>query len=349
MRTQIQSGGLEITEYCNLKCIHCYEGRRKENMRHMDYDKIIYFIEEFIQYGAKEIVLSGGEPFLHPNIIALLTKIGECFSQTPFIITTNGTLLDVPTLNCIEKFDNICVQISVDGATKETHERQHGHATFEKIIDVLEKIKHWPKHRKILRMTISKLNYKESVDVAKMAFHYNAQINYSYVCKVGNAIENWDILGMSLAQLVGVNEEVYRYSVKHPQQNVIPPKSILSCPFENPNYVFGLNIQTDGSVNICTCLDSEYIIGNAYTESFPDFLNSENIELLCKKINERKEILKNSKCVGCSAIDRCGQGCIGRAKRLGDEMGLDDQCGYRRALQFKNLFFYVNKREKTDE
>ena len=99
---------------------------------------------------------------------------------------------------------------------------------------------------------------------------------------------------MSLAQLVGVNEEVYRYSAKYPEQKVIPPKSILSCPFENPNYIFGLNIQTDGSVNICTCLDSEYIIGNAYTESFSEFLNSKNIELLCRRINERKEILKNT-------------------------------------------------------
>ena len=91
-----------------------------------------------------------------------------------------------------------------------------------------------------------------------------------------------------------------------------------------------------------------YIIGNAYTESFLELLNSKKIELLCNNINKRKELLKNSECVGCSAIDRCGQGCIGRAKQLGNEMGLDDQCGYRRALQFKNLFFYVNKREKKD-
>ena len=61
-----------------------------------------------------------------------------------------------------------------------------------------------------------------------------------------------------------------------------------------------------------------------------------------KKTTFRKELLRSTKCIGCSALQKCQQGCIGRAARNGDEMGLDDQCDYRRALQFKNLFLFSN-------
>ncbi len=51
----------------------------------------------------------------------------------------------------------------------------------------------------------------------------------------------------------------------------------------------------------------------------------------------------------CRALQRCQQGYIGRAARNGDEMGVDDQCDYRRALQFKNLFLLAEKQLKADD
>ena len=97
---------------------------------------------------------------------------------------------------------------------------------------------------------------------------------------------------------------------------------------------------------MCTCLESEYIIGNAYDEPLESIIESPKIDILRNKINIRKQQLRLSQCQECSALPRCNQGCIGRAARNGDEMGLDDQCDYRRALQFKNLFLFSERNGK---
>jgi len=90
MRTRIQSGGLEITERCNLNCLHCYKGDIKSPLE-MKYEHISYFIDQFIKYGANEIVITGGEPLCHPDINKIIQDIAIKYSNIGFVITTNGT------------------------------------------------------------------------------------------------------------------------------------------------------------------------------------------------------------------------------------------------------------------
>lgn len=345
MRNRIQSGGLEITNCCNLKCIHCYLGDSCEKPIFMDYDRIIFFINQFIKYKARHVIISGGEPLLHPDIELLIQDFGTRYSETQFIITTNGSFLDDHIVDVLRLFKNIQIQISLDGAIKETHERQHGINTFDNIIKALDYMIDLPRERKILHMTISQINYKECTQVAELASRFNTLVNYTYVCKVGNAAQNWDKLKMTLAQQIYANETVLRYARSHLDQNIRAPRSILKCPFEFTDYIFGVDIHPNGDVDICTCLDGEYIIGNAYLDNFETFLNSPKIDSLAERIIERKSVLRETKCKGCSALNRCNQGCIGRAQSLGNEFGLDDQCDYRKALQFKNLFFYAEKKQ----
>lgn len=342
MERKIQSGGLEITDYCNLNCIHCYKGECEALQKHMPYDNIINFIEQFIKYDAQWIVISGGEPLLHPDFMKLIEYIGESHGSISFIITTNGYYVDDNYINLIRKYKNIRTQISVDGATKEIHERQHGKDTFDRLIHILDRMRDIPKSQKIIRMSISKINYRECVEIAKMSEYYNADVSYSTVVKVGNASKNWDSLEMSIAQQVYTHEILFQYSIQHPELNIIAPKGVLSCPFENPEYVFGLTIKTNGDVNICTCLDGVYVIGNAYHEKFEDFLNSERVKVLSNLVQERKAYLRENKCRNCPTLYKCSQGCIGRGLSEERSFILDDQCDLRKALQFKNLYFRMN-------
>ena len=341
-RNRIASGAIEITDFCNLKCVHCYVGEVC-NPVHMKLNNIFYLIDEFINYGANHIVISGGEPLLHPNIEDIINTIGTKYANTPFVLTTNGSFLNKKNLDMIKKYTNIQIQISLDGATKEVHESQHGENTYENIMFALEHLKGIRRERKILHMTVSKLNYKECVKVAQMADIYNTEISYSYVCRVGRAKCNWDSLKMSLAQQMFVNEEINMYA-RRSTRDITPPQSILSCPFESEEYIFGTTIHTNGDVDICTCLDGKYLIGNAFNQSFYDIINSSTIDMLTKQIVERKNKLKSTKCQDCITAFRCRQGCIGRAAHLGDKFGLDGECQYRKALMFKNYYLSLIKK-----
>ena len=90
---QISSGGIEITDYCNLNCLHCYLGLSQRHKQHMDFARILFIIDEYIKRKAGHITITGGEPFVHPKIHDLIVIIGNNYRDTPFILTTNGTLL----------------------------------------------------------------------------------------------------------------------------------------------------------------------------------------------------------------------------------------------------------------
>lgn len=348
MRNSISSVGLEITDFCNLNCAHCYVGEINRPKTSMPYEKITYLIENAMKYNAKEIIISGGEPFIHPDIMKIIDDMKNKYQSANFIITSNGSFVTQKIVNAIKDIDNLTIQISLDGATKETHEQQHGHNTFEHIMDILEFMRDIPKQRKIIRMSISKINYKETNDVIEIAQKFNTRISLSYVCKVGNAKKNWSSLGMTLAQQMYTHESIMTCAKKYPEETIIPPQSILCCPFENPDFPIGINVYTNGDVNICTCLDSEYIIGNAFKESFETFLNSMVISNLSQKIIDRRNKLLSKECKNCIVLNRCTQGCIGRAKQQGDEFGLDGECEYRKAQLFKNLFFFVSGRRSNN-
>lgn len=345
MREQVLSGGIEITNFCNLNCIHCYVGDC-DNPIFMEMEKIKYLIEQLILYKAEFIVISGGEPFSHPNILELIHLMGSVYSDIKFIIASNGTLLNDELIDVIKGYNNIEIQISLDGITKETHETQHGGGDFEYVTNVIKKLSALSRDRKIVRMTISRINYKECDRIADFAKQHNARVQYVFTCKVGRAKNNWDKLEMTVAQQIYANETILRYAKLHPEQKITAPRSVLSCPFENPNTLFGVDIHANGDVNICTCLDSEYIVGNAFEEPFIKLLNSPRIFELSEQINRRKQYLLQNECKDCLALNRCAQGCIGRAKFIGNEFGLDGECEFRKALLFKNFFF---KREKTME
>ena len=63
----------ELTSRCNERCIHCYIPNGKKNAGHdMPTDKVFSLIDEFSEMGGLYVTLSGGEVFLHKDIIPII-------------------------------------------------------------------------------------------------------------------------------------------------------------------------------------------------------------------------------------------------------------------------------------
>jgi len=89
--------GLTLTYYCNLKCYNCsVSSRQAPGEDNMTEEQVKKFINESIKAGRKwkRIYLIGGEPTLHPKILAILNLLLEYkrdFSPvTEITIVTNG-------------------------------------------------------------------------------------------------------------------------------------------------------------------------------------------------------------------------------------------------------------------
>src|SRR5262249_48104176 len=87
---------IQITgTWCNLECTHCINssGPREPWLKPVRTEVALSAIREAEELGVKEIYFTGGEPFLHGDILALLAAALEA---APTTVLTNGTRIDAP-------------------------------------------------------------------------------------------------------------------------------------------------------------------------------------------------------------------------------------------------------------
>ena len=84
---------VEVTDICNLKCLHCYNESESHCGKIMPYDDFCHVIDELVSFGVRKIQIIGGEPLtLGHELIRYLDYLDGKFDYKE--IFTNGTLLD---------------------------------------------------------------------------------------------------------------------------------------------------------------------------------------------------------------------------------------------------------------
>lgn len=72
-KAHLRSIQFELTSRCNERCIHCYIPNSVKNAgEDMSYDMFCNIIDQFSEMGGLHISLSGGEVFLHKDIIRII-------------------------------------------------------------------------------------------------------------------------------------------------------------------------------------------------------------------------------------------------------------------------------------
>ncbi len=89
---------ISITDHCNLKCQYCvpFDGRPKLSMPDiLSYEEIFSVAKAAVANGVTKVRITGGEPLMRKNMIALCHMLGSLPQITDLAVTTNGVLLDV--------------------------------------------------------------------------------------------------------------------------------------------------------------------------------------------------------------------------------------------------------------
>lgn len=86
---------ISVTDRCNLRCLYCMpEGIKKIDKEKIIRDEdILRIVQEATKIGVKKVRITGGEPLVRKNIIALIKKINDIEGIEEIVLTTNGTLL----------------------------------------------------------------------------------------------------------------------------------------------------------------------------------------------------------------------------------------------------------------
>lgn len=77
-KAHLKSIQFELTSRCNERCIHCYiPNQKKDAGQDMSYEQVCDIVDQFAAMGGLHVSLSGGEVFMHKDIIRIIQYCRE--------------------------------------------------------------------------------------------------------------------------------------------------------------------------------------------------------------------------------------------------------------------------------
>jgi sulfatase maturation enzyme AslB (radical SAM superfamily) len=124
--------------HCNLHCDYCcVASSPRAARRELGAERIARLVAEAADWGASQIFLTGGEPFLLPDIDRI---VRDCTRRLPTVLLTNGMLFRGRGLSALRAMprDQFALQISVDSATPALHDAHRGRDSWAKAVSGIE-------------------------------------------------------------------------------------------------------------------------------------------------------------------------------------------------------------------
>ena len=124
--------------HCNLACGYCVvasspRARRREIGR----VRFEALVDEAVAEGFAEIYVTGGEPFVEPDIVAMLEYASD---RLPTVVLTNAMLFTGRRREELQRLagrPDLILQSSIDGARPETHDAWRGAGSWARAMDGL--------------------------------------------------------------------------------------------------------------------------------------------------------------------------------------------------------------------
>ena len=107
---------------CNNRCLFCAQGHKREGCPHVPFEELVARLEAG-RATSEELVLTGGEPTLHPDILNLVRKAKE-LGYRRIQIQTNGRRLGYANfVDALVEAGATEFSPALHGATAEMHEQ----------------------------------------------------------------------------------------------------------------------------------------------------------------------------------------------------------------------------------
>ncbi len=124
--------------HCNLACDYCVVASSpRARRRELAPERFAALVDEAVAEGFEELYVTGGEPFVHPEIEAMLEYAAE---RLDTVVLTNAMLFAGRRRGALERLatlPRLTLQSSVDGARAETHDRWRGAGSWARAMEGL--------------------------------------------------------------------------------------------------------------------------------------------------------------------------------------------------------------------
>lgn len=335
----LDSATIEVTLRCNLLCKHCIVGafptHDQELPAHIFYD----VIDQLADMQVFDVILTGGEPFLRPDFLDVLAYAQDHIMCTVF---TNGTCIKEAEIKKLQEIQPKLIQVSLDGATPESHDAIRGAGAFEKTVQTIRKLVEANLNVQIATV-VSKLNFHERKVILDFAKSLGVDaLDISEVLPRGRA-RTFQEYCLSLEENIEFKTYYYEKALTETEIKIGGGQSLdfLKNPFDSEGapdcrdlcFAFrnSLMIKANGWVIPCLSLDEEeFHMGNIREQPLSKIWNSPPYQKL-----RTLSVRDCQECSDCIYVRICGGGCRARTYQLsGDLKGPPEplECESKKAL-----------------
>ncbi len=274
---------LKVGFSCNNNCVFCAQAHRRDQGDN-SFDEIITNLREGYKDGAREVVLTGGEPTIREDIFKVVSeakKIGFKSIQ----MQTNGRMFYYKDFaKKLIKAGVTGFSPALHGPDKETHERgTRAEGSFEQTLQGIKNLKELGAYV-VTNTVINKYNYKKLPETVEILMDIGVdQFQLAFVHPCGNAGKNF--------------EEVV------PKKSVIKPyvHKALDLSEEHPHQ---LNNKMVEAYPYCFMEGYEKYVSQLYMPN-ADIRGQEFVIKDHDKIRVEQEKVKAEKCKRCRYFDIC--------------------------------------------
>jgi pyruvate-formate lyase-activating enzyme/predicted phosphodiesterase len=122
--------------HCNLACDYCVVASSpRARRREMSGERFRALVDEAVAEGFRELYVTGGEPFIHPEMVAMIEYASE---RMETVVLTNAMLFTGRRRDELARLagrERLTLQSSIDGARAETHDLWRGAGSWERAME----------------------------------------------------------------------------------------------------------------------------------------------------------------------------------------------------------------------
>jgi radical SAM protein with 4Fe4S-binding SPASM domain len=323
---------LKITDRCDLRCAHCFVSATKAG-NDMGLAQIEIAVERLIQANVSNVTVTGGEPLVHPEFLAILDLL--VMNDLEVTVCTNGVSLNSIIVEHALKLGRVRFNVSLDGFSTESHGKFRGNReSFNATVKGASELA----KAGLLKGILTTPNSLANDDEYQQIFDFGERLGVDYVLmnplsSFGRGIQSSKRLRADDVAMSGIRSQVQLSKKSESSTEAVfirfpnDAQPISNCIAGEVLYVF-----VDGSTTVCPYLvfatdnpgsrytRSDFIVANLFDDDdFADLVNQYNF-------HDRYTVGANDTCRSCRMESSCGKGCpaavIARGGLIGD---LDDE------------------------
>ena len=311
----------EVSLACNLRCSHCLSSSGEPAENEMTTAEALDLVAQLDTAKVFQINFGGGEPFMRPDFERILA---ECHVRGIMTcISTNGTLLDAARVERLAATRLVAIQVSMDGARRETCDAIRGEGVYDQAIAAL-KLLAASRIPTSINTVLTAQNAAEIADLHQLAKDLGVSLRVSRFRPSGRGADNWEELRPSPAQLLAFSAWLADSG------EVRTGDSFFSLTTQERQ---GLGLNLCGAAKLTCCVGPT---GNMYPCAF---LQTERFKAGSLRESTFQEIWDDSEiygsfrnlrihsCEECRRFDQCHGGCPAVAWHLKNDInGGDPEC-----------------------